>query len=285
VRPNLRIALSLAPALLLLGGLFFGGIAIGVARTLGLGPNGAGLNFAAYAAVLSDPDIYRSLGLSVWIAGASTVIAALIALPAALMLRYPFRGRGLAGFLFQVNLTIPHLVGAIGILYLFSQSGSFARAAAGLGLIARPAEFPALVYDPAALGVIFTYVWKEVPFVGLVVLAALLARGPGKEEAARTLGASRWQVLRHVTIRSVMPSLVSASAIVFAFAFGAYEVPAMLGASVPQALPVVAYRLFTDVEIAARLEAGAVAHLIALVSVLMLVVALGSLRRAGGRLL
>ena len=67
-----------------------------------------------------------------------------------------------------------------------------------------------------------------------------------------------------------MPGLVSASAIVFAFIFGAYEVPALLGASSPQTLPVMAYRSFTDTDLASRPQAMAIAMLIAVVSVVMI---------------
>lgn len=282
---RLKIALLLAPAGLVIGGLFFGGLGIGLVRSLGLNPalGGTELSLAAYQTALSDPLFYRSLGLSLWIAGASTAISAVIAVAAALWLRDAFRGQRFATFLFQINLTIPHLVGAIGILYLFSQSGSFARAAAQIGLIARPAEFPALIYDPAAIGVLLTYIWKEVPFIGVVVLAALQGIGRAQEDAARSLGARRWQVFRYVTLPMILPAVLSSSAIVFAFAFGAYEVPAILGASVPQALPVVAYRRFTDVDLAARPEALAIALIIAVLSVIMLWIYLRAARRAGGR--
>ena len=68
-----------------------------------------------------------------------------------------FIGKSLINFLFQINLTVPHLIGAIGILYLFSQSGSFARLAFQWGIITRPSEFPELVFDPYAIGIILQY--------------------------------------------------------------------------------------------------------------------------------
>ena len=265
---RLRIALLLAPALLVIGVLFLGGLAVGVARSFNYMPV-IGLtepDLSAYRAILGDPDFYRSLALTLHIALTSTVLSCVIALGAALLLRGAFRGRGVVTFLFQLNLTVPHLVGAIGILYLFSQSGSFARLAAQWHLIDRPADFPALVFDPYAIGIILQYVWKEVPFIGIVVLAAMQSVGEDYESAARSLGASRWQAFRHVLLPLVFPSMLSASVIVFAFAFGAYEIPALLGANYPAALPVLAYRSYTDVDLAARPEAMAMAVVIALVS-------------------
>ena len=58
--------------------------------------------------------------------------------------------------------------------------------------------------------------------------------------------------------------------IVFAFTFGAYEVPLLLGASHPQALPVLAWRTYADVDLAARPQAMAMAVIIALLSAVMI---------------
>jgi putative spermidine/putrescine transport system permease protein len=282
---RLRIILLLAPALIVIGVLFFGGLAAGIMRSFNWMPL-IGLtepNLDAYRAVLGDPGFLTSLALTVHIAFTSTLIAAVIAVAAALMLRRSFAGRGAINFLFQLNLTVPHVVGAIGILYLFSQSGFFARMAFQIGLIARPGEFPALVYDPYAIGIILQYVWKEVPFIGLVILAQMQTLGSDYESVARSLGASRWQAFRHVLLPLILPGLLSASVIVFAFTFGAYEVPLLLGSSHPQALPVLAYRTYTDVDLAARPQAMAMAVIIAALSALMIWAYLGATRARRGR--
>ncbi len=269
---RLRIALLLAPAMAVIGLLFFGGLALAVLRSFNWMPV-IGLtepNLDAYRAVLRDPAFLRSFALTLYIAFTSTLIATVIAVAAALLLRQSFAGRGVVGFLFQLNLTVPHVVGAIGILYLFSQSGLFARMAFQIGLIAGPGDFPALVFDPRAIGIILHYVWKEVPFIGLIVLAQMQAMGTDYESVARSLGASRWQAFRHVLLPLILPGVLSASVIVFAFTFGAYEVPLLLGASHPQTLPVLAYRTYTDVDLAARPEAMAMAVVIALLSGLLI---------------
>lgn len=270
---RLKIFLMLLPAIVVIGGLFLGGLAIGVMRSFNYMPI-IGLNepdFSAYVSIFTDPDFLRSFLLSFHIAFTSTVISSVIAVGAALLLRRSFLGRGVVNFLFQLNLTVPHLVGAIGILYLFSQSGSFARLAAEFDLIAGPADFPALVFDPYAIGIILQYVWKEVPFIGVIVLANMQAIGEDYEAVARSLGASKWQAFRHVLLPLILPGLLAASVLVFAFTFGAYEIPALLGANYPAALPVLAYRSYTDVDLAARPEAMAMAVVIAVMSAVMIV--------------
>ena len=267
-----RIFILLAPALLIIGVLFFGGLLIGIMRSLNYMPV-IGLtqpNFDAYISIFSSREFYLSFLLTFHISFTSTVLSSILAIGAALLLRRQFLGRAIVNFLFQLNLTVPHLVGAIGILYLFSQSGSFARLAAEWGMIARPGDFPALVFDPYAIGIILQYVWKEVPFIGVIVLANMQAIGEDYESVARSLGASRWQSFRYVLLPMIFPGVLSASVIVFAFTFGAYEIPALLGANYPAALPVLAYRKYTDVDLAARPEAMAMAIVIALLSAVML---------------
>jgi putative spermidine/putrescine transport system permease protein len=257
--------LLLTPALLVLGGLFLTALGLTLLRSLRYMP-AIGLtdpDLAAYAAILTAPGVLASLGLSIWIALSSTVLSAALALGAALLLRQAFAGRGVAAFLFQVNLTIPHVVGAVGLLYLISQSGAFARLAYAGGLIGAPSDFPALTHDPLAIGIILLYVWKEVPFMTLILLANLQTLGADHEATARSLGATRWQAFRHVLLPLLMPGLAAASALVFAFAFGAYEVPLLLGAHAPKALPVLAWQSYTDVDLATRPEAMAMAILIA----------------------
>ena len=280
---RLKIALLLAPALTVIGVLFFGGLAVGLLRSFNYMPI-IGLddpNLTAYRSLLSSPDIYRSFALTLYIAATSTLIATVLAVATALMLRRSFPGRAVASFLVQLNLTIPHLVGGIGILYLFSQSGSFARLAHEFTLISKPADFPALIFDPYAIGIIVTYIWKEVPFITVITLATLQTLGDDHETVARSLGATRWQAFRHVLLPQIMPGVLAASAIVFAFTFGAYEIPALLGASHPQTLPVMAYRSFTNVDLAARPQAMALAVLIALVSAVMIAAYTRALRGKG----
>ena len=269
---RMKIALLLAPAMAIIVLLFFGGLVIGLMRSFNYMPI-IGLtdpDFSAYISVFTSREFYLSFLLTFHIAFTSTVISSILAIGAALLLRRNFVGRAVVNFLFQLNLTVPHLVGAIGILYLFSQSGSFARLAAEFGMIAKPSEFPAMVFDPYAIGIILQYVWKEIPFIGVIVLANMQSLGEDYESVARSLGASRWQSFIYVLLPLIFPGVLSASVMVFAFTFGAYEIPALLGANYPAALPVLAYRKYTDVDLAARPEAMAMAIVIALLSAVMI---------------
>lgn len=280
-RSNLRIVLLLAPAVTLLILLYFGGLFTGFLRSFNYFPL-IGLNepnLDAYKLVFKDKEFIQSFILTFHIAFTSTVISSVLAVGAALLLRPAFRGKKISTFFFQLNLTIPHLVGGIGILFLFSQSGFFARILSSLDIIERPHQFPALIYDRFAIGIILQYIWKEIPFIGVIVLAILQSVGEDYESVAQSLGANRWQRFRYVTLPLVTPGVLSASVIVFAFTFGAFEIPFLLGKSYPAALPVLAVRSYTDVDLGARPQAMAMAMVIAVLASILVLAYMNLTRR------
>jgi putative spermidine/putrescine transport system permease protein len=270
----------LFPALVLVVVLFGGAVGLALLRSLGFltGRTGGAPSLEAYRRLLADPEFGRSLLLTLHVAVTSTVLAVVLGIGAALLLRRLVRGRKLATTLFQLNLPLPHVVGAVAILALIGQSGLLSRIATQSGVIEGPASFPGLVFDPYAIGIIVQYVWKEVPFIGIVALAILRSTGDDLEEAARTLGASPWQRVRHVLLPLLLPGVLSAVVIVFAFTFGTFEVPLLLGRSFPAVLPVLAHQRYTDVDLAARPEAMAISVVIT-VLVLVVVVAGSMLAR------
>jgi putative spermidine/putrescine transport system permease protein len=263
----------LLPSLLVVGVLFGGGMVVGIGQSFGYFP-AIGLRdwtFDNYIDVITDRTFLRSLWLTFRIAFISTVGSAIIAVGLVMVLRYAFRGSKAATFIYQVPLPVPHLVAASGMLLLFTQSGIFARIATAVGLIDRPAEFPALVFDRPGVSIILTFWWKEVPFIGLVVLAILRSIGPQYEELAQSLGAGPWQRFRYVLLPLIMPGVLSTSIIVFAFTFANYEIPLLLGVRSPTTLPVLAFRNYGDADLGLRPEAMAISVILAVISVILLV--------------
>ena len=264
-RERLRVPFMLSPALAVILMLFMGGLVMGVMQSLGYMPiiGRYDLTLDAYRNIFTREDFYRSLIFTVWIGFASTVLSTILAIGCALVLRQAFRGKRGVTFIFQFNIPIPHIVGAIGILFLFSQSGFLARMANAVHIINEPSDFPALVYDRYAIGIILEYVWKTTCFTGVIVLAVLQSIGEDYEDLARTLGANRWQRFRYVVLPLIMPGVLSSSILVFAFTFGAFEIPFLLGQRYPSALPVLAFRNYTNVDLNARPDAMAMSVFIA----------------------
>ncbi len=262
-----RVALLLAPALTVVGALFLGGFALGLAQSFGYLPflEGWSWSLRAYRTLWEDPAVRASAGLTLRISVVSTVGATVLGVATALLVHRVARGRRALGAVLAVPLTVPHLVGALAMLLLLSQSGLLSRIGHAAGLTGEPAEFPALVADGFGWGVIAEYLWKETAFVAVVVLAALSRGIDELEVVARTLGAGRRQRLRYVVLPLLAPSVAATSILVFAFTFGSYEVPLLLGGPFPAALPVVALQYQQDVDLDARPVAMAIAVLIAVV--------------------
>jgi putative spermidine/putrescine transport system permease protein len=264
----------LLPALLVVIVLFTGGLVLGFLQSLNYMPiiGKTEVNLDAYVEIFNDRVFWESLWLSLRIAFISTAISILLAVATALLIFNTARGRRVTTFIYQFNLPIPHIVGAVAMLFLLAQGGLLSRISFALGLTESPNGFPALTNDRGAVGIIAEYVWKETVFIGVVVLAAL-ARGVGEyEDLARTLGAGRWKRFWHVILPLITPAIVSTSVIVFAFGFGAFEVPFLLGQPYPAALPVLAYRSFTDVDLNARPEAMAISVVIAVITAVAVLV-------------
>ena len=248
--------------------LFTGGLVLGFLQCLDYMPiiGKHDLSLDAYVAIFNDRVFWESLRLSLYIAFVSTAISIVLAVACALLIYHTARGRRITTFIFQFNLPIPHIVGAVAMLFLLAQGGLLSRVAFAFGLTDSPGDFPAMTNDRGAIGIIAEYVWKETVFIGVVVLAAL-ARGVGDyEDLARTLGAGRWKRFWHVILPLITPAIVSTSVIVFAFGFGAFEVPFLLGQPYPAALPVLAYNAFTDVDLNARAQAMAISMVIAVIT-------------------
>lgn len=280
-----RIPVMLAPVLTVIIVLFFGGLGYSLLQSLGYQPRigNFDLNLDAYANILFSERLgsqfWPGLWLTLWVSFASTFFSAVIAVAAALLLRQTFWGKRLSTFLFQINLPIPHIVGAVGVLFLFAQSGFISRFLGQVGLVTSPADFPVLVRDSGGIGIILAYIWKEVPFIGVTVLAVLQALGEDYEDLAASLGANRWQRFRYVILPLILPGLLSVSIIVFAFIFGAYEVPALLGVRFPRMLPVMAVRFFLDPDLNARAEGMAASMIISGIVVVLVLIYMSLSRR------
>jgi ABC-type uncharacterized transport system YnjBCD permease subunit len=211
--------------------------------------------------VLTEPAVWRGTAWAVWVALASTTLAALLAVVLSLVYAGTSRTDRLARALMNIPLAFPHLVAATVGLLMLGQSGMLARIFMWTGIITTSAQMPELVSDPFGIGVILTLTWKESAFLLLINAAVLSGHGGAYEEVARTHGASRWQVLQRVTWpllwRGMSPALVA----VGVFSFGSYESMVLLAPSNPLALPLLIAERYVDPALARRNDAFVLALL------------------------
>jgi putative spermidine/putrescine transport system permease protein len=226
-RTRTRTLLALAPALLVVLGLWSAGMVGAVRSSLGVsrltGWSAADLD--AYRDLLDDPAFWDALWFTLRVTAISTTVSAVLAVALAAALR---RSGTVLRVLAAVPVPVPHLVAAVLAVLWIGPGGIADRLLGGL-----PVD---LVRDPAGVGVVLVYVYKETPFLALLVLAAWGPAVAAREEAAAVAGAGPLGRLRWVVWPAIRAPLVTGSAIVAAFVIGAFEVPLAIGPTSPQTL-------------------------------------------------
>lgn len=245
----------LFPALFVVVWLFGGGLLLVAANSFAALHDSV-WTFAAYSAILQSREIRAAFGLTVFVAVVSTVLATTGGAALAILLHTAARNNKFLKTLLQIPIAIPHLAAALVLLNLLEPSGLIARL-----FVKKPQDFPVLVNDAFGVGIIAAFVLKEIPFVALVVLSNLARANDEFWAVAENLGANSWQRFRFVTLPVIAPSLKFASLIVFAFVFGAFEIPFVLGRQFPALLAVVGNRKFASVDLIEKSEAFALAVL------------------------
>lgn len=272
--------LLLLPATATIVLLFFGGLFDGLLKSFGYFPaiGETGLSVAAYSSLFASPAFWESLTLTARVAVLSSLIAAILGAAIAVSL---FMLKGAADNaspklwhrLFQLPLTIPHLVGGYIVVLLFMQSGFLSRVFASAGWIDEITDFPVLVNDPFGWGIILAYAWKEAPFVALMIYPVLTRIHGSWRDVSRVFGADSGHFIREIVLPVMLPAWTIATFIVFVFTFSAFEVPYLLGVTYPSMLPVYSYQLYTSGTFADRPEALAVNVILAALTIALGLVA------------
>lgn len=259
----------LAPALFIILGIFMTGIIIGFAQSLGHFPV-IGLReftFKYYKEILTDVEFLTSLKFSLYISLVSSIIAVILGVALAYLMIQNKHKKGIEQVLYKLPIVVPHIVAALLIYNILSQSGLFPRLLYSLGLISSQQEFPALVFDRGGIGVITAYLWKEIPFIAMVVYTVLANINDKLTQVALNLGASKGQIFWHVLLPIAMPSIISSFIIIFAFSFGAFEVPYLLGPTSPKTLAVQAYVEYSNPDLGNRPYAMAINSVLTIISI------------------
>lgn len=222
--PERRRLLAMAPAVAVIVGLF--GAALLGAVLLSLRPTGSAGPYGldAWRAVLGDPAFRDATVFSLRLAVVATALSAGLAVALAAALR----GRQVAQVLFTLPVLVPHLLVAVLAVVWLGPGGLADRLLGGL-----PVQ---LVRDGSGWGVVLVYLYKEVPFLALLVLAAWDRDVDTRAEAAAVAGADRRARFRFVVWPAIRMPLAVGSLVVAAFVFGSFEVPLVVGPTTPQTI-------------------------------------------------
>ena len=238
--------LKINNALLLLPGLLFFLLIPGLGITLAILESvraGGFITFEHFREVFEQDRFITSVLFSLTVTTVSTILSLFIGF---LIVKafYPLLKDTKHKLLVWIPMLVPHFVWAYLVYLLFNQSGFFSNIAGVLGWIDDRSQFPILVQDPNGVGIMLTYVWKEVPFVTLMLIPVYATLSKGYKEVASLLGAGSYQIFRVAEWPYIYPVLIETGAILFAFIFTAFEVPRLLGVTSPQMLAILAYDWF-----------------------------------------
>lgn len=267
----LKPYLMLLPVLVFLIGILVVGVMTTFFQSIGyfsaIGSNEITLEH--YKRLLTDKGLIESLIFSIKTsflsALLSTIGGVIIAIAA-----YKLGKEGkLIALTFRLPVIVPHLLSVLLVYNIFSQTGLLARFAYNIGFISSFEEFPVLLYNKNGFGIIMAYIWKELPFIAFIIYNVLSKLSNKFSDASRNLGATGFQTMKYVVFPIVLPSVLSSFILVFAFSFGAYEIPMLLGGTYPKALPVKAYIEYINPMLSNRPYAMAINFLIAFVGFLL----------------
>lgn len=177
------------------------------------------ITFSYLRALLADPTYVGGLRNSFLLACAATLLAALIALPLAVVSdRFVFPAKNLLGSLVLVPMILPPFVGAIGIKQIFGQYGAFNALLHHLGLLSPGATIDWFAANQF-WGIAIVEALSLYPIIYLNAVAALANIDPAMEEAAQNLGCTGFRRFWKITLPLIRPGLFAGGTIVFIWSF------------------------------------------------------------------
>jgi len=185
---------------------------------------------------LTEPGVLAALRLSLLTASLATVVCLLLGVPLAwLLARARFPGRRLVRALVTVPLVLPPVVGGVALLLVFGRRGLVG------GWLDSTFGF-SLPFTTT--GVVVAEAFVAMPFLVISVEGALRGADARFEEAAATLGASRWTAFRRVTLPLIGPGVAAGAVLCWARALGEFGATITFAGNFPgrtQTMPLAVY--------------------------------------------
>ncbi len=233
-RESIRHLALLLPALIIFSAFWL----LPMARLVAVGASGE-MGVAAYWAVVTNPRYFSSLVSTVALSASVTFATLIIAGISGMFLqRNRFSGRRFLLATLTFPLAFPGVVVGFMVILLVGRQGL-------VGSVTEALFGEKLVLAYSMAGLFLGYLYFSIPRVILTIMAAADKLDGALEEAARSLGATPWQVVRDVMIPGLKPALISSGAICFATSMGAFGTAFTLATKI-NVLPITIYSEFTN---------------------------------------
>ncbi|KMS83884.1 MULTISPECIES: molybdate ABC transporter permease subunit [Streptomyces] len=185
---------------------------------------------------LSSAEVWQALQLSLVSATAATAVSLVLGVPLAwLLARTEFPGRGLVRALVTLPLVLPPVVGGVALLLALGRNGVIGQWLDAWFGITLPFT---------TTGVVIAEAFVAMPFLVISVEGTLRAADPRYEEAATTLGASRFTAFRRVTLPLIAPGIAAGAVLAWARALGEFGATITFAGNFPgrtQTMPLAVY--------------------------------------------
>jgi sulfate transport system permease protein len=199
----------------------------------------ASLTWPEFWSIVTAPRIVASYRLTFGASfGAALVNVVFGFLVAWVLVRYRFPGRKLVDALVDLPFALPTAVAGIALTGLFAANGWFGALLAPLGI--------KVAYTPLGVFVALTFI--GLPFVVRTVQPVLESLPRELEEAATTLGASRFDAFRRVVLPVALPALITGFALAFARAIGEYGSVIFIAGNMPMVSEITPLLIITKLE-------------------------------------
>ncbi|MEU6007677.1 molybdate ABC transporter permease subunit [Streptomyces sp. NPDC047453] len=187
-------------------------------------------------AQLTSAEVWQALQLSLVSATAATAVSLVLGVPLAwLLARTDFPGRGFVRALVTLPLVLPPVVGGVALLLALGRNGVVGQWLDSWFGITLPFT---------TAGVVVAEAFVAMPFLVISVEGTLRAADPRYEEAATTLGASRFTAFRRVTLPLIAPGIAAGAVLAWARALGEFGATITFAGNFPgrtQTMPLAVY--------------------------------------------
>lgn len=229
------------------------------------------ITLSYYREIFRDSNFLESLIFSLKISLVSSILAVIIGILLAYIMSKN-RFSKVRYMILNIPLVVPHIIVVLLVFIIFSQTGIISRVFYFFNIIKDSSEFIPMVSDKNGIGIILVYLWKGIPYITLMVYNILKNINDNLQQVSINLGASKLQTFRYIVLPLAMPAIISSFIIIFAFSFGSFEVPFLIGASTPKALPVQAYLSYASSDLMQRPISMCINVLLSGVSFILLII-------------
>jgi sulfate transport system permease protein len=217
----------------------------------------AAMDWHDFVAAVTSPRVIAAGKLSFGASAAAASINAVFGfLVAWTLVRYSFPGKRIVDALVDLPFALPTAVSGIALTTIYAPNGWIGKLLEPLGI--------QVAFTPLGVTIALTFI--GLPFVVRTLQPALEDLETEVEEAAASLGATRWQTFRRVILPAVLPSLLTGFALAFARALGEYGSVVFISGNMPMRTEIAPLLIVSKLEQYDYAGATAIAAVMLLIS-------------------